>query len=107
MFPTERMKLADIKEFPWCTVGFGGVPNNFAFIANDSSDLFRELSYGHIFSRADIYNSRVMVILHEEQTRICKVVDVKEFTLGVPVAPHDNLQPVLNFGFVEFPDHFW
>src|SRR5947207_15857087 len=76
--PAQCGQLRSIEQLPGCSAGLCRVEDKPAFVADYRSYRLREFEGRHLRTGTDVYGLLFRARPHQEDERLCKVVDVKE-----------------------------
>lgn len=102
--PPIRRQPRGIQKPPRCTIGLRVVPLDGAPESNNLADTRRQLANRQIFSRSNVDDLIPIVALHQQETRIGKVVNVQKLPAWLSRSPERNARGVRPPGFVESPN---
>ena len=99
--PSHGRGLADIEEFTGSTVRSGSVPFYGALKAYNTGHHFRQRFDRYLLASAGIDGFVAAIIVHQEEAKVGKVVDIQEFAQRAAIAPANHLFKMLLLGLVE------
>ena len=99
--PAHCRRLRHVQKFSRRAVWFRRVPKNFAFITYNRRNQLRQSFNRNFFAGSRVDGFVAAVIVHEKDTKIRKVVDVKEFAQRASVAPTRHGRQLCNLRVVE------
>jgi len=100
--PPEALQAGDVEQFAGGAVGFVGVEDDVAGVADDGFEGKGEFADGDFLAGADVDEVGLVVGLHEEDQGVGQVIDEEEFPQGFAGAPDGNGGGLVDFGFVKF-----
>ena len=102
--PTQLFCLAYIQKLTGSAVRFAGVPKDFAFIAHHFGYQFCQFLDAQFLACSSVYSFVSAVVVHQEDTQVCQVVHIEEFTQRRTVSPTGNRCRPTFLGFVKATD---
>ena len=105
--PAHAEQTAGIHELARCSVRFGRIGEDLAFIPHHARHQTGDIHNGHLLLAAHVHMLKIRIVFQKEDTGIGHVISMQEFPQGGACSPDAHLRKSLYFGLMKATDHRW